>query len=247
MKILFIDIETSPAICYTYDLFQPVISHKQIISPSRIICFSAQWSTSKKTLFHSEYHDTREGMLKALYDLLDEADVVVGYNSKRFDTPWIEGELLVEGFGRPSPFKQIDLYQVVKQHARFLSKKLDYVSERLLGDKKIDVNTMMLAIECVYGPEEDREKAWNKMRRYSKKDTALMLPLFDILRPYIKMPHPVNESDPNSCHTCGSTNLQRRGYSLTLTGRYQRFACQDCGSWFRGVTRHPASDIRALS
>lgn len=245
LKVLALDVEVMPGLVWTYDLFRPIISHKQIVEPSRISCFSYQWYGQKKVHFVSEYHDTREGMIERLWELLDETDVVLGYNTKRFDYPWILGELMAEGKTKPSPVKHIDLYQTTKQNTRFLSRKLDYVSERLLGDKKIDVNTMTLAIECASQDPEVAAKAWAKMKRYSIKDTALMFPLFERVRSYVKMPHPIS-SDPATCHACKSHNLQRRGTEKTLVSEYQRFWCKDCGSWSRGTIRHPVSEFRAI-
>lgn len=247
LKILALDIECSAAKVYTYGLFNQFISHKHVIEHPRIMCFSAQWVGTKKTMFFSEYHDGKKEMFQKLYDLMDEADVILGYNTRRFGVPWIEGSLLEEGFTKPSPVKHIDLFQVFKQHSRYISRKLDYVSNKLLDDKKIDVSTLDLSIECDSPDPEVARKAWAKMKRYSVKDTALMLPLFDRVKSYVKMPHPVSENPEEAvCHTCGSRDLHRRGYALTLNGKYQRFRCNDCGSWFRGTERVSSSPIRAL-
>lgn len=245
LKITALDIETHPAIVYTYDLFRPFISHKQIIEPSRISCFSYQEYGTKKVHFVSEYHDGREKLIEELWRVMDEADVIVGYNSSRFDVPWILGTLMEAGKTKPSPVKHIDLFQTMKSNSRFLSKKLDAVSEKLLGDKKIDVNTMTLAIECASDDPEVAAKAWAKMKRYSVKDTALLFPLFERVRSYVKMPHPINE-DGDTCHSCGSHDLQRRGYTRTLAGQFQRFSCNKCGSWFRGTERKSSSEYRAI-
>lgn len=245
LKITALDIETMPAICYTYDLFRPFISHKQIIEPSRISCFSYQVYGEKRVHFVSEFHDGRDTLMKELWRVLDESDVLIGYNSAGFDYPWILGELMAEGYTKPAPLKHIDLYQTMKRNNRFLSRKLDYVSERLLGDKKIDVNTMTLAIECASSDPEVAAKAWAKMKRYSIKDTRLIFPLFERVKSYVKMPHPVEEGD-DKCHSCGSEDLQKRGFHVTRTAQYQRFRCNPCGSWFHGTTRIPASNIRAI-
>lgn len=247
LKVLALDIECSAAKVYTYGLFNQFISHKHVIEHPRIMCFSAQWYGSKKTMFFSEYHNGTKDMFQALHDLIDEADVVMGYNSKRFDMPWIEGALLDEGFDRPSPVKHIDLLNVFRQHSRFISRKLDYISNKLLDDKKIDVSTLDLSIECSSEDEDVARKAWAKMKKYSVKDTALMMPLFERVKQYVKMPHPMVESSEEAlCHTCGSDELERRGYSLTQTGKYQRFRCKPCGSWFRGTARVSSSPIRAI-
>lgn len=245
LKIVALDIETMPALVYTYNLFKPMISHKQIVEPSRITCFSYQVLGSKSVKFVSEYHDGPKELMDELWRVLDEADVILGYNSKGFDVPWITGELMAEGYKQPSPVKHIDLYQVMRKHTRFLSRKLDYVSERLLDDKKVDVNTMELAIRCASSDPEVARKAWNEMRKYSKKDVALLFPLYERVKSYIKMPHPVS-SDPSSCHNCGSTDIRPRGFTYTALSKYRRYRCEDCGKWFRGTTRIEVTELRSV-
>ena len=178
------------------DIVQEDLGYKDIIEPSRMVAFSAKWRGKRGVMFRSEYHDGRDEMLTELRDLLDEADIVVGYNIARYDVPWTSGELHVEGFDPPSPFKKVDLFQTVKSNTRFLSKKLDYVTGRLLDDHKKDYS-MAEFWRLVDDPDTDEEtlrREWNRMRTYSKKDTALLEPLFESLLPLIKMPHPVTDS-----------------------------------------------------
>lgn len=249
LKILFFDIETSPALSYHYGLFDQNISIKSVKEDPRKIAFTAKWRGQKKIIAYSEYHQSRSEMLQAMWDLMDEADVVVGWNSRRFDVPWVNSEFMVEGMPPPSPFKQIDLMAEVKRNARFLSNKLDYISWRLLEDKKREYNMLQMWVK-VDNPdttEDARKKEWNATLRYARKDTALLEPLFDRILPWVKMPHPISESgDEARCHSCNSADLQRRGFHLTITGRYQRYRCNDCGSWFRGTARISSSPVRAI-
>lgn len=250
LRILEFDIETSPALSWHYGLFDQNISIKSVVQQPRMIAFSAKWYGKKPVKFFSEYHHSRKTMLEEMHTLLDEADVVTGWNSRRFDTKWVNSELVVEGFTPPSPYKQLDLLTETKRSFRFLSYKLDYVAERLLDDKKIDYNMLEMWVK-VSNPETseaDRRREWDAMARYAKKDTALMEPLLEELLPWIKMPHPVkNQDDPDVplCHNCGSKNVHRRGRARTLTGSYARYQCE-CGSWLRGTTRENASTVRAL-
>ncbi len=248
-KILFFDIECSMATVYTYDLFKPFIGYKDIIEPSRMIAFSAKWYGKKGVIFKSEYHDSRTEMLQALHDLLDEADIVCGYNINRYDIPWVAGEMHVEGFLPPSPFKKLDLFQTIRSNTRFLSKKLDYVSERLLDDhkKQYSMAEMWRIVDNPNTDEDTRRREWNRMRTYAKKDTALMEPLFENLLPLLKMPHPIREVPEGvlACRNCGSEDLTRRGFALTLDGKYQRYQCV-CGSWMRGTARISVGSTRSL-
>jgi len=238
LNILLFDIECSMGKAYTYGLYDQNIPIENIIEHPRMIAFSAKWYGKKGTKFYSEYHHSRKEMLDAMHELLDQADVVVGFNSKRFDVKWVNSEFMVEGYLPPSPYKQIDLMQEVKRNSRFMSNKLDYLSGRLLNDGKhaYSMARMWRIVDNPATPEDVRKNEWNKMKRYALKDTNLLEPLLDVLRPWIRFPHPVAEGE-GLCRACGEDNLERRGKALTLNGSYQRYRCRSCGSWSRGTQR----------
>lgn len=248
LKILFLDIETSIPKVYTYGLYDQNISIANVIEHPRMIAFTAKWMGRKKVEAYSEYHQSRKEMLDAMWALLDEADVVMGWNSKSFDIKWINSEFMVEKMTPPAPYKQVDLMQETKKNARFLSNKLSYVSQRLLNDDKIDYSmaAMWIKVDNPNTPETERKKEWDAMLRYAKKDTALLEPLFLELRPWIKMPHPVSEN-PESCHNCGGSHLQRRGTVRAMYSEYDRMFCVDCGKWLRGTSRRGVTNFRSVS
>lgn len=248
LKILLFDIECSMLKAYTYGIFDQNIPIENIIEHPRMIAFSAKWYGKKGTKFYSEYHHSRGEMLAQMHALLEEADVVVGYNSKRFDTKWVNSEFMVEGITPPAPYKQVDLLQEVKRNSRFVSHKLDYISDRLLNDGKHEYN-MAKMWRIVDNPDTDestRKREWNAMKRYALKDTNLLDPLMTALLPWLKLPHPVKGGN-GLCRNCGSDNLEPRGKSLTLNGSYQRFRCRPCGKWSRGSQRLPATDMRDVA
>lgn len=247
-KILLFDIETSMAKAYTYGLYDQNISIENIIEHPRMIAFSAKWYGKKGTKFFSEYHHSRGEVLEEMHNLLDEADVVAGWNSKRFDVKWVNSEFMVEGMKPPSPYKQLDLMQEVKRNSRYLSHKLDYISDRLLGERKLaySMAQMWRIVDSPDTDEETRKREWNRMKRYAVRDTNLLEPLLDELLPWIKMPHPVRHGD-DLCRNCGSESLEKRGFAATYNGSYQRYRCKDCGSWSRGLTRIPATNVRNIA
>lgn len=229
MKLLALDVETSGAVVRTFSLFKPFISHEAILEHPRIMCWSAQWYGTKKTLYASEYEHGREAMLQELHDLMSEADAVITYNGQGFDIPWIEGEFIIEGMPPTPNMTHIDLYRTIKQRTRFISGKLDYAVSRLLGDRKIPHAGITLWNGCA-----DRDpKAWAIMKKYSKHDTALLLPLYDVLKPWIKT-HPnagVIDNKPDTCGVCGSTHLTVKGRAYTAKNSYPRYQCQACKKW----------------
>lgn len=248
LKMLALDIETAPALVYSFSAYDTTIGYNQVVEYPRIIAFSAQWKGKKKVEFYSEYHQSRGEMLKALHDLIDEADLVVTYNGDRFDLPWISGEFIAEKMTPPSPVMKVDLFKVIKSNTRWFHKKLDVVSSRLLGDRKVPHQGFGLWMDCLRGDEETKRKAWALMKKYAVKDTALLWPLFEELKGWVKMPHPVSTEPGLVCRNCGGKHLQRRGTAKTLQGEYARYQCMEpgCGAWNRGTLRTPVGETRAV-
>src|SRR5690625_7432259 len=97
------------------------------------------WHGWKRARWSSEFHhpEGRVGMLTLLRDLIDEADVLIGYNSPSFDKKCLDGERMVEGSPPPSPVQQLDLYRALRSHSRRISGTLDYAAQRLLHDRQV--------------------------------------------------------------------------------------------------------------
>lgn len=256
-KMLFIDIETTPALAYTFSLFKPYIQHTMVKEDPYIMCFSAKWLTDKKSecQFYSVFHDGEEAMFQRLWELLDEADVVVTFNGNKFDIPWIEGELITKGFTPPSPYQRIDLYREYRAHSNFISTKLDYVSQRLLTEHKVQHEGWTLWLKCMEGDPV----AWKKMRRYSIRDTVLMPQIYLIIRPWIKN-HPnmlldvgADESYDDvevglrlQCPACEEWTVGPRGHAYTNVGRYRRYFCYNCGKWMRDPRAEKTGTLRNI-
>ena len=247
LKILLFDLECSMASGYFYGLYDQNISIENIIEHPRVIAFSAKWLGKKQVIFKSEFHDGRKEMLQELHDLLSGADLVAGWNSDRFDIPWIQGEFIVEGMKPPAPFKRLDLMKATKKTARFISNKLDYVANRIIGSGKIDYNMaqMWRIVNDPNTDEKTRKREWDAMRKYAKRDVEVLEPLFNELLPWLTLPHP-RSSDENACHNCGGTHLQRRGTVKTMYSEYDRLYCVDCGKWLRGTTRKGVTNFRGV-
>lgn len=244
MKILFIDLETSPITAHTWGLWQQNISIKQIVESTEVICFGARWKDQKKVIFKSVHHHGKVEMLKELHELMDEADAIVGWNSRGFDHKHIRREFLEAGMLPPSPTKDIDLMTEVKRNFRFPSNKLDYVAQRLGVGAKVSHTGFDLWLGCMAGDES----SWKMMKKYQIQDVNLLLDLYDILLPWIKHPSVAAHDDieGQACTNCGGVDFKRRGYEIITTGKYQKYQCKTCGKWLRGKTAVTSTEMRPI-
>jgi DNA polymerase elongation subunit (family B) len=183
-------------------------------------------------------------MLKAIHELLDEADAVVGWNSAGFDVKHLYREFIENDLLPPSPHKEIDLMRVAKQRFRFPSNKLDYVAQKLGMGAKVKHSGFDLWVKCMAGDE----KAWREMKKYQLQDVNLLIGLYEKFLPWIKN-HPnraLIDGKPENCINCASNKLQSRGTETTSTGVFRKFQCTNCGKWQRGAKSDQTSTMRAI-
>ena len=232
-KILILDIETSPHLAYTWGLWNQNVSINQLVKPSEVLCWAAKWLGKKQTMFASVHHDTQEEMVKKIHTLINEADAVITYNGKKFDMPQLNKEFLNQGLHAPRPYKDIDLLLTCRRKFKLASNKLDYVAQYLGVGKKTPHMGMPLWTECMAGDE----KAWKTMKKYNIQDVNLTEEVYNKLLGWIVTPFNYNtfaSDDDIVCPNCGGKHLQKRGTMKTTTRSYQRYQCQDCGSWSKG-------------
>ena len=235
MKTLLLDIETAPNTAYVWGLWDQNISHEHLLETSYILCWSAKWLGEKGTQFQSMEHTTPKKMLTSIHKLLDEAEVVVHFNGAKFDIPVLNKEFIKADLPPASPYKQVDLYRVVRKVFRFESNKLDAVCQTLGLGKKTKHQGFSLWIGCMKGDH----KCWKEMEGYNRNDVVILEKLYHRLLPWIpSLPHTgVIEGKAEACPACGVVGqLQSRGVSTTKIAVYQRFCCQACGAWCRART-----------
>ena len=232
-KILLLDIETSPNTAHVWGIWDQNIGLNQLLESSYTLCYAAKWLGKKEVIFDSVNKSSQKKMLQGIHKLLDEADAVIHYNGARFDIPTLNKDFILNGLTPPAPFKQIDLLQVAKRQFRFVSNKLDYVSQALGLGKKTAHEGHELWIKCM----NKDPQAWKTMEKYNKNDVVLLENVYQRFKPWIKnhLNLSVLSEDGLVCPNCGGKHHQKRGYAITASAKYQRFQCQGCGNWFRGT------------
>lgn len=183
-KILFIDIELAPLIAHLWSMWQEGVGLNQIQSDWYILSFCAKWAGSDEII----YHDQREAvnkeddsiLLEKLWDLLNEAHVVIGHNAKRFDVKKINARLIMNGFPKPSHYRVIDTMLIAKANFAMTSNKLEYLTDKLCTTKKSKHNKFpghSLWTECL----KNNPEAWQEMEEYNIDDVLSLEELYNVL------------------------------------------------------------------
>lgn len=249
-KILFFDIEITPMIVPVYQLYDiPSIPYDNILKDWLFLSYSARWLGEKtfgEILTPDEIAtDNDSRITKALWKLLDEADLVISFNGRRFDHKKLNTRFLKWHLPPPSFYHIIDLYPVAKATFGFPSNALDYILKFLDLPRKIE-NEKGLVNKVLSGDK----KALKAMLNYNLRDTSVLEDLYFILRPYIKN-HPniaVYHSEDNTpvCRNCGSPEIATTTKLYpTLTGIYKTWRCNKCGALGRSKTNELSKEKRA--
>jgi RNase_H superfamily len=249
-EIWTLDIETRPNEGYFWGMYNQNISPNQIKRAMGVLCFAAKRYGSDNVEFHADWQKKgHAGMIQRLHEIYNLADGVITYNGANYDTKWIKGEFVKAELPPPSPFKDIDLYRVVRKHFNFAFKKLGWVCTELGMEGKADSGGMETWIECIYPSSRDAgRKARADMKNYNCIDTVRTEQLYERLRGWIDS-HPnmalYAEDGQERCARCGSDDIHWRGVYRAATYSYPRFQCQKCGGWGRGSRSFYSSELRS--
>lgn len=245
--VILIDIETSPNISYLWGTYQQ--NSLKVLENSKIISVSWKELDSAKINVKAlvDYKSYKKGIIndeqlvKEIWKVLDKADVVVGHHSDAFDLKKLNARFVYYGLNAPSAYKTVDTKKVASKYFKFDGNSLNALSGYFGLGQKVNNGGFELWVRCMAGDM----KAWKLMKDYNKQDVLLLEKLYLKLRPFINN-HPnlnlVTDTLGESCPSCQSRNMQKRGFSITKTGRKQRFQCGDCGSWSSG----PFTKVRAI-
>lgn len=208
-------------------------------SPTYMLSFAYKWLGEKSVKTHClidfpGYKKNKSDdsyLMEKLWDMINEADIIVAHNGDRFDLKKANARFIINGLQPPAPCKTIDTLKIARASFGFDSNKLNDLAKYLGIGGKIPHTGMHLWLGCMNGDAA----SWKVMRKYNAHDVDLLEQVYLRLRPWAKN-HPNLNHFTNSvaCPTCQSTNTQRRGEDRTLSRVYQRHKCNDCGKWFRG-------------
>lgn len=239
-KILIFDIETSYMKVRVWDTGEQYVRHDQAFEESSCIAWAAKWLGEDKMMYmdlhKSKSKSERKKMVKGLWDLLDEADIIVTKNGKRFDEKRMNSLFEEYELGTPSSYKHTDVEKIVRKHFYFPSYGLEYLSAKFnIKYKKLTHSKypgISLWIECL---EENNQDAWKEMQKYNKHDVLSTEELYVRFRKWdTSINFNVYHDTKDLVCACGSKQFKLNGVEYTKTVRYQRYRCKSCLAPARG-------------
>lgn len=236
MRTLLLDVETAPRLSYHWGMWEQNIAPVQMVHNTHILCWAAKWTDERSVMTDALYLHKKEykldpyndiQIMKSIWSLLNEADIVVAHNGARFDIPVLNARFVTHGMTPPSPYKLIDTLKIARSQFSFSSNKLDELGRQLDLGRKIDTGGFELWRSIV---EKQDQKAFERMVKYNIQDVKLLEQVYLRLRAWDKS-HPsvthVTSDDP-SCNIC-NTKAVKNGSFVTNTGIFQKYKCPKCG------------------
>ena len=236
-RICFYDIETSLAKSYHFQQWKVNLSQKQKIQESHLLSHAWAWGDGEVTgsiLTREEMlaHDPERLVLEC-WSLLDNCDILVAHNGKRFDVKKVNGYFLQYGMPPPSPYRVIDTLLIAKQKFALPFNSLAYLAEFLGVEQKIDTGGVDLWIQCDQGNQE----ALDKMNEYCMGDIITLRGVYNRLIGWSNdgVNLALYSDHGASCPHCSSDDVSviQGKYAHTVARKYQVYRCEDCGAVLR--------------
>ncbi|MCP4268899.1 MAG: hypothetical protein GY777_25555 [Candidatus Brocadiaceae bacterium] len=248
-RVLVMDIECLPIVATTWNVWNTNIAPVNIINDWTMLSFSYKWLGEKDvhnfilTPAQAKARDDRD-MVISIHKLFNEADIIIGYNSIKFDEKKMNSKFLEFRLPKPTPYQSIDLYRTVKQNFANTYNKMDWTNKILGLDRKLEHSGMQLWMDCHNGVK----KALDVMAEYNDVDVLITEQLYFAIRGWIKN-HPnmalFQETDDNVCHKCGSHDIvPSKEKHRTAASVFDLYECKSCGGYSRAKSRSHTTELR---
>jgi len=232
-KVLFYDIETAPLKFWGWGCGKQVVRHAQLVeghSRYGIICITYCWDKGPAHAIDWGSRQNSAKVVKEFDKILEEADIVIGKNSDRFDNKHLNTIRMWHDLEPMADLQEKcdDLEKHMRRHFYLPSNALDYISNELgLGGK--DKMCFQDWIDIVE-KNGNAEKSLRKMVKYGKKDVTDTRAVWNYCKKHFKprFNHAAYSGD-HRCVFCGSENIHKNGTRTIGKTRYQRYYCNGHG------------------
>ncbi len=233
-RVLILDIETKPILAWVWGLKDQFINLDAIKEDWSILAYAAKWLGEKKVFYKDMRGENNllgdDILLRELWKLLDEADVVITQNGASFDGPKINARFIQHGIKPPSPYRHLDTYRIARASCAFTSNKLEYLTDKLCVKYKKLKHKNFPGFSLWKGCMAGNIKAWDEMKRYNIHDVLSTEELYTKLQAWAPKSAPLITISASDCGRCGKGPLRSNGRKITLSGPTQRWRCVNCGA-----------------
>lgn len=241
VTMLVFDLETSPSKFWGWGTGEQYVSHSQLVTNTETKIITAQFKRcliDKKAKYLTwdwmSDHGEDTSLVEETVRLLNEADIVIGQNSKAFDVKVLQERAKVLRLPPVNIDFMIDTLTASRASVKAMSHKLDYRSKQqgLGGKHKMEMQDWIDILEGRTSPEK-------KMIPYGLKDVEDTEIMFWRELPYYNLPkstinkilklilHSEDKIDKDSivfCSNCRSKHRPSREIKKTKSG----LVCQNC-------------------
>lgn len=234
-KVLFFDLETSFLTIPVFQIYNNnYTAPSNILQDWKLLTFSYKWMGEKEVTQHkltelelTNNDDSR--LVKELWELMDEASIVIAHNGSRFDVKKATAKFFEHGYGLPSPYQIIDTLALAKKSMQPTSFALDYFAK--LSGSPVKMETSQgLWLRAIKGDYT----AIEEMAEYCDQDIVVLEQVFYKLRPYLKgLPNMgLFTEEEDVCPSCGSTDFLEGDLEpyRTSVNEFMTRRCACCGS-----------------
>lgn len=239
-NVWIIDIETSPCIVMVWGMGKQYVSAEQLIEDWHIMSFSAKrlHAPADEVIYMETRTKNDRPLLKKLWEIFNEADVVITQNGKNFDEPRIKARMMLAGLKPYKSFQHHDTY-LQNKDKEFTSHSLGYLSSKFCKKyKKLKHKKfagLSLWRECLGAKVSlhPNPEAWKEMKEYNIHDVLSDEELYINTQGWSKQSAPtIFEGDiGRKCSYCGQFKLVIDSYKTKNKTKYKYMHCKDCGKY----------------
>lgn len=252
VNILYFDIETSPCLSYHFNHWDVSIRQEHKVKESHLLTVSWAFNDEPVQGFKLNPSDIKDGddltLVVNMMEAIEKADIMVGYNSKKFDIKYLNTRAIFYGIPPVTTTKHIDLYEQVKKSFKFPSNSMGNVSNYLGLEGKLETEGWSLWRRCMeYWNIPECEKALDDMLKYNKQDIEATRDLHKRMMGWLKQTPNIGaikniKSGVNTmrCAKCSSDDVVALN-KLTFTNvkGWEMYRCNSCG----GVSRYSTNGL----
>lgn len=226
------DIETMASKAYVWNHYETNVIAYSV--EGYMLSWTAKWLNGKTITRglcdykgYKPFSPDDSHLVRELYNLFDEADILIAHNGDGFDIKKANTAFIKHGLTPPAPYKTVDTLKIARRYFAFNSNKLDDLGQFLGCGRKVKHPGFDMWLGCEAG---DR-KSWDLMLKYNRQDVLLLERVYLRLLPWIQN-HPTPKDNQEDCPNCHSRTFHKKGLDMFKGIKSQRNRCLDCGTNF---------------